>query len=196
MKLYTIYENGALRIVKKVNFAETKVFIIDDMKNIYIWRGLKASENKRKYGLLKAENINKKRKNSAKIQVLDQNQEYGSFLSIMNILRRGLEQTEDIERRDELVLEVDDTLELIDAGLEPDLEAELTLAAHELSQKNKPYKELCKMLAKLQLSIVIGKKAPTKRELEKKTEEIFKSSSTYEELCWLIVNLNKIKEKQ
>ena len=51
------------------------------------------------------------------------------------------------------------------------------------------------MLAQLQLDLVNGSKSTLKKDIEKKTLEIFKSSSTYEELCWLIAELKAIKNK-
>ena len=65
----------------------------------------------------------------------------------------------------------------------------------ELSQENKSYKQLCKMLAQLQLDLIKVSKTTLKKDIENKTQEIFKSSSTYEELCWLIAELKAIKKK-
>ena len=48
----------------------------------------------------------------------------------------------------------------------------------------------------LQLTLVKGKIKPNEKEIKTKADEIFKSSSTYEEICWLIANLTLIKEKK
>ena len=111
------------------------------------------------------------------------------------ILKKGIKEDASVKKRPELELEVEDTLELLDAGLEPDLEAEITLAAHNLLQKNESYKNLCKKLAELQLIILKGKGKASESEIKKKTEEIRKSSSTEKELCWLIAELNLLIEK-
>jgi hypothetical protein len=194
MQLFTLSENGALRKIKKIDFDENKIFIIDDYKIIYIWNGAKSSKKKRELSINKANQLNKKRNNSATINIIDQNKEYGSFLAMMNLLKEGLKDDIEIERRPELELETEDTLELIEAGLTPDLEAEITLEAQELKKQNCTYEELCKMLAELQLNFL--KIKTTKPKIEKKAEEIYKSSSTYDELCWLISQLKILKGKK
>ena len=40
------------------------------------------------------------------------------------------------------------------------------------------------------------KNKPSEKEIAKKATEIHNSSSTYEELCWLIAELSKLKEKE
>jgi hypothetical protein len=188
MLLYSVYENGASRKVKKADFKENKVYVIDESKNIYIWIGSKATKKKKEYAIKKANDIKKKRDKSTNIQIISQNEEFGTFLAIMDDLRRGIEQKASLEIRPELELDIEDTMELIEAGLEPDLIAEINLDAYNISEENKPYKDLCRELAKLQMIILKGKN----KILEK---EIFKSSSTYEEICWLIAQLRKLLEK-
>jgi len=196
MKLYTIYENGVLKIIKKIDFNENKVYIIDDDKKIYIWVGLKASKKKREFGKKKAEILNQKKKKPIKIELLEQNKEYGSFLAIMDLLMEGIDEKKKIERRKELILKVDDTKELIEAGLDLDLEAEITLIAHEISLKNKSYEELSRELAKRQLEFTKDYETISENEIKKKTKEIIKSSTTYEELCWLIGELEILKRRK
>ena len=41
-----------------------------------------------------------------------------------------------------------------------------------------------------------GKGKASEKEIKKKYEEIYKSSSTYDELCWLISELSKFLEKK
>ncbi|MFX0057491.1 MAG: hypothetical protein ACFE85_08225 [Candidatus Hodarchaeota archaeon] len=192
MLLYSVYENGVSRKVKKADFDENKVYVIDEIKTIYIWLGTKASKKKGDFALRKAKNLNIKRDNSAKIQVIKQNEEFGTFLAMMDDLRKGIESESSISKRPELELEIDDTMELIEAGLEPDLIAEINLDAYNISKENKPYEDLCKDLAKLQLSILKNTNKVLEKDIKKKSEEIFKSSSTYEELCWLIAQLRKL----
>ena len=195
MDLYTIYENGALRSINKIGFEDNKVYIVDDGKNIYIWVGLKASENKKEFGKKKAKILNEQKKKPIKIEVLGQNKEYGSFLAIMDILMKGIDQNQSIKRRTELKLKVDDTKELIDAGMALDLEAEITLLAHEISLKNKSYENLSRDLAKKQLEYLKGNKKITENAINKKKQEILKSTSTYEEVCWLLAELEILKNK-
>jgi len=196
MLLYSVTENGALRKVKKVDFNEKKVFLIDDFKTIYIWVGLKASKKKQDLSKKRANELNNKRENTAKIQILGQNQEYGAILAIMDVLKEGLTQSISLERSPELEMEYKDTMELIEIGLDPDFEAEITVAAHKLSEEKRSYEELCRKLAELQLTLLKGKEKALKKDITKKAKEIYKSSSTYEELCRLIVELSILIEKK
>lgn len=194
MILYTVYENGAMRKVSKVDFSNDKVYLIDDYKTIYLWYGLKASNKKKKFGKKRANDLNSKKKKPAKIQIISKDQEHGSFLAIMDILKKGLKVVDSMEKRPELKIQFNETQELIEAGIDPDFEAEITIASHNLSQENHSYEDLCRKLAELQMSFLKGKEKVSENDLKKKTKEIYKSSSTYDELCWLIVELSKLLE--
>lgn len=196
MKLFNVYENGALRKVDKVDFADHKVFLVDDNKKIYLWFGKKSSEKKRKLSEKRAQKIINKRTKKTKLEILHQGKEYGSFLTMIEPLKRGFSESNQGEKRKELNIKVDDTLELIEAGITPDFEAEITLDAHKLSEKNKNYEELCRILAKLQLELINKGKKTEVAAIEKKTIEIYQSSSTYDELCWLIAELRLLKQKK
>lgn len=196
MNLFTIYENGALRKIKKSDFSKVKVYLIEDFKTIYLWFGSNSSKRKREFAKKKANILNDKRKVPANIKIINQNKEYGAFLAIMNILRKGFEENVSPEKREELEIEIEDTLELIDSGLEMDLEAEITLAAHKLSEDQVSYEDLSRQLAELQLTLLRADKKPMEKNLIKKTNEILKSSTTYEELCWLVSELKILVDKQ
>lgn len=197
MKLYSVYENGILKKINRVGFDERKVYLIDDYKVFYLWFGSNSSEKKKEFGKKRAKDLNNKRKTPAKIQIINQNKEFGAFLTIMDILKEGLQKEISKEKSDELVFELEDTLELMDAGLELDLEAEITLKAHKLSQEGISYEDLSKRLAKLQLILLKGKTKPLVGEVKKKTEDILKSSTTFDELTWLVSELEiLIKKKQ
>ncbi|MBA7663187.1 hypothetical protein ES703_71226 [subsurface metagenome] len=194
MRIYSVTENGALRKINKVDFDENKVFLIEDFKVIYLWFGLKASKKKKNLSIKRTEKLKDQRKKSTEIKILNQNQEYGSFLAIMDILKKGLKTVDSMEKRPELKIQFNETQELIEAGIDPDFEAEITIASHNLSQENHSYEDLCRKLAELQMSFLKGKDKVSENDLKKKTEEIYKSSSTYDELCWLIVELSKLLE--
>jgi len=197
MKLYSVYENGVLKKINKVDFNDKKVYLIDDFKICYLWFGSNSSKKKKEFGKKRVKELNTKRKSPAKIQIIHQNQEFGAFLVIMDILKGGLKNETSGEKRGELVFELEDTLELIDAGLELDLEAEITLNAHSISQGGISYEDLAKRLARLQLVLLKGKDKLLDSEIKKKTEEIIKSTSTFEELAWLVSELEiLIKKKQ
>ncbi len=192
MNLFSFSENGAMRKVKKINFNESKVFLIDNFKTLYLWYGEKASKEKKDLSLKRVEKLKETRKKSTKIQVLNQNREHGSFLVIRDILKKGITSSTPIEKRPELKIKYEETIDLLEAGIDPDFEAEITIAAHNLSQKKLSYEDLCHKLAQVQLLLLKGESNIVKKEIEEKAKEIYTSSSTYEELCWLIVSLEKI----
>ncbi|MFW9988360.1 MAG: hypothetical protein ACFFC3_06875 [Candidatus Odinarchaeota archaeon] len=194
MQLYLVTESGALRKINKVDFNETKVFLIDDIKTLYLWFGLKASKKKRKLSIERIEKLKVQRKKSPELIILNQNEEYGSFLAIIDILKKGLKTGETVKKRPELKIRFKDTQELIEAGIDPDFEGEITIAAHNLAQENHKYEDLCEKLAEIQMKFI--KENASEKEIKKKTEEIYKSSSTYEELCWLITELSKLLDKK
>lgn len=194
MQLYLVTESGSLRKISKVDFNENKVFLIDSFNVLYLWFGLKASKKKKDLSIERTEKLKDQRKKSTEIKILNQNQEHGSFLAIMDILKKGLKTVDSMEKRPELKIRFNETQELIEAGIDPDFEAEITIASHNLSQENHSYEDLCRKLAELQMSFLKGKEKVSEDELKKKTEDIYKSSSTYDELCWLIVELSKLLE--
>ena len=196
MILYSVGVSGGLKIISKADFKEDNVYLIDDFKTIYVWFGSNISKKRKDITINKANLLNEKKEETANIQIIDQNKEYGAFIVIRDFLSKGVKQIKAIERRAELKIQIEETMELIEAGLNPDLEAEITIAANDLTQKKKSYKELCETLAKLQLGLIKGSKKTSKDEIQKKTQEIFKSSSTYEELCWLIAQLNTLDKKK
>ena len=196
MLLFNVTENGALRKVTKIDFNENKVYLIDDFRNLYLWFGGKASKKKKDLSVKRAEKLKNEREKNVEIQIMDQNQEYGSFLAIMDILKKGFKQNASVDKRPELEIDIEDTMELIDAGIDPDFEAEITISAHNLAQQKNTYEDLCRKLAELQLDFLKGKKKVLENEIKKKTQEIYKSSSTYDELCWLIAELSKLLEKK
>jgi hypothetical protein len=195
VKLYSIYENSS-RLVKKGVFSNVKAYLVDDLKTIYLWFGSNSSKKKKEFAKKKATILNGKRKVPANIKIINQNKEYGAFLAIMNVLRKGLEENVSPPTREELEIEIEDTLELIDSGLEMDLEAEITLAAHNLSEDKVSYEDLSRQLAELQLTLLRVNGKPSEKEIIKKSNEILKSSTTYEELCWLVSEVKILVDKK
>jgi len=195
MKLYSVGVRGGLKKISKAAFREDEAYLIDDSKTIYLWFGSNITKKRRELSVDKTKLRNEKNENIANIQIIIQNKEYGAFLAIKDALMKGEIKKQNLERRPELEIKFEETLELIEAGLSPDLEAEITLAAHKLSKKNISYKNLCQLLAEMQLDLNKGPNKASKNEIQKKTQEIFKSSSTYEEICWLIAQLKAITDK-
>ena len=195
MNFFSFSENGAMRKVNKIDFNETKVFLIDNFKTLYLWYGEKASTKKKDLSLKKVEKLKETRKKSTKIQVINQNHEHGSFLVIKDILKKGITSSTVIEKRPELKIKFEETIDLLEAGINPDFEAEITIDAHIISQEKWSYEDLCHKLAELQLLFLKGDIKISKKEIEEKAEEIYNSSSTYDELCWLIAQTEKLLEK-
>ncbi len=195
MKLYSVGVRGGLKKISKADFQEDEVYLIDDSKTMYLWFGSNISRKRRDLSIDKTKLRNEKNENAAIIQIITQNKEYGAFIAIKDALMKGEIKKQNLERRPELEIKFEETLELIEAGISPDLEAEITLAAHKLSKKNISYKNLCQLLAEMQLDLIKGPNKASKSDILKKTQEIFESSSTYEEICWLIAQLNAIADK-
>ena len=193
MILYSITENGALRKVTKVDFNENKVFLIDDIKTLYLWIGSKVTDKKKDISIKRTEKLKEQKGKHVKIQILKQNQEFGSFLVLMDLLKKGLESGVELAKRPELKIRFNDTQELIEAGIDPDFEGEITIAAHKIAQENYAYEDLCRKLAEIQMKFI--KEDASEKEIKKKADEIYKSSSTYEEVCWLIAELKALLGK-
>jgi hypothetical protein len=195
MKLYSVGVRGGLKKISKANFQDEEVYLIDDSKTMYLWFGSNITKKRKDISINKANTINDKKDNAANIQIITQNKEYGAFLAIRDALMKGEIKEQNLERRPELKIQFEETLELLEAGISPDLESEITLAAHKLSKKKISYKNLCQLLAEMQLDLNKGPNKASKNEIQRKTQEIFESSSTYEEICWLIAQLNAIANK-
>ena len=105
MQLYHVSDKGELIKLNKLDFTENDVYLIDDEKSIYLWIGLKVSLNKKDLTVRIARNLNRERGGVAKILLMDQNREYGAFLTMMQTLNEGSLQNDIIERRPELILE-------------------------------------------------------------------------------------------
>ncbi|MFW9970717.1 MAG: hypothetical protein ACFFDF_11010 [Candidatus Odinarchaeota archaeon] len=190
MLLYNISENGTLRKITNIDFNENKIFLIDDFKTLYLWIGSKASKKKKDLSVKRIEKLKDQKRKNSKIQIINQDQEFGSFLIIMDLLKKGIKSGESIEKRPELKIKYENTIELIEAGVDPDFEAEITLMAHNLTLKNYSYDDLCRKLAKLQIDFLKDKSKTSEKEIVKKYQEIYKSSATHDELCWLISEIS------
>ncbi len=106
MKLFSINEKGDLIELNKLEFDNQSVYLIDDEKKntVFIWVGLDVPQYKKDITAAWARRLDKDRGGSCKILIMKQNREYGSFLSMMDELKKGLIPGETIERRPELIL--------------------------------------------------------------------------------------------
>ena len=106
MNLYSLDEKGNLIDVSKLDFDEQDVYLIDDIEKntLYVWVGLKVPQYKKDLTAAWARRFDKDRGGACKILIMMQKREYGSFLSMMDQLRKGLIPGESTGRRPELIL--------------------------------------------------------------------------------------------
>ena len=92
MHLFNISDKGELLKVERLTFDENYVFLVDDedKNTIYIWVGLGVPQSKKDITADIARKIDKERGGSAKILIMKQKREYGSFLAMMHDLKKGL----------------------------------------------------------------------------------------------------------
>ena len=105
MQLFSISDGGELIKKDTLSFEENDVYLVDDEEKntIYIWVGLEVPQSKKDITADIARKLDKERGGSAKILIMKQKREYGSFLAMMHNLKKGLIPGETIERRPEFV---------------------------------------------------------------------------------------------
>ena len=107
MKLYRISEKGELEILQFLDFNSNEVYLIDDPDklDIYIWVGLNVPQYMKDITAAYARRFEKEREEETKIHIMKENREFGSFLAMMDLLRRGKIPGKTVERRPELILQ-------------------------------------------------------------------------------------------
>ena len=105
MRLFKISDRGELDPLNRLFFEENDVYFVDDKENntIYIWVGLNVNQDKKDITAEIARKLDKDRGGSAKILIMKQKREYGSFLAMMHNLEKGLIPGETVKRRPEFV---------------------------------------------------------------------------------------------
>ncbi len=106
MNFYSLDDKGNLIDRSKLEFDDNHVYLIDDIekKTLYIWVGLKVPQYKKDLTAAWARRFDKDRGGACKILIMMQKREYGSFLSMMDQLKKGLIPGKSTGRRPELVL--------------------------------------------------------------------------------------------
>jgi len=74
------------------------------------------------------------------------------------------------------------------------LESQIREGAYYLSLKKYSYNDLCWLLAEIIENIRLD--MPSLEDIRSKAEEVFNSSSTYDELCWLNAQMDILIEQQ
>ena len=92
--------------LNNLEFDDHHVYLIDDIEKntLYIWVGLEVPQYKKDLTAAWARRSDKDRGGACKILIMMQKREYGSFLSMMDQLKKGLIPGKSTERRPELVL--------------------------------------------------------------------------------------------
>jgi hypothetical protein len=105
LQLLKIGENGELVKLERLDFEENDVYLVDDEERntIYIWVGSVVDQAKKDITADIARKLDKEHGGSAKILIMKQKREYGSFLVMMHDLKKGLIPGKTIERRPEFV---------------------------------------------------------------------------------------------
>lgn len=102
MQLFFVSEKGHLIKINKFDFKTEEVYVVDDDKTIYLWFGQDAPDSKKKDGILNARKLDYIKEGAAKILMMDQNNEYGAFLAMMDALRDGVDAGGTIVKRPEM----------------------------------------------------------------------------------------------
>ena len=107
MQLFKIDGKGELLQLGRLTFEENDVYLVDDDEKhtIYIWVGNLVPKEKRDITADLARKLDKNRGRSAKILIMKQAREFGSFLAMMQDLMKGHIPGKTIERRHEFRFE-------------------------------------------------------------------------------------------
>lgn len=108
MRLYKINNNGEFVEIYKLEFKDNEIYVIDDIEEntVYIWAGVNSSEKKKEYGAEFARQIEQEQSGKVRVLIMKQNREYGTFLAIMEDLKKGLIPGKHLERRAEMKLNI------------------------------------------------------------------------------------------
>ena len=249
MKLYSLDKKGNLLELDNLDFADHFVYLIDDVekKTLYIWVGLKVPQYKKDLAAAWARRFDKDRGGACKILIMMQKREYGSFLSMMDQLKKGLIPGKSTERRPELELvapkevasstsitseiktpeikkeeaaagvfawlaqlkeyrvpakeseevELEESIEKDEVTIDDEeigLVSQIREGAYYLSLKKYSYNDLCWLLAESIEKVRL--EMPSLEDIRTKSEEVFNSSSTYDELCWLNAQMDILIDQQ
>ena len=212
MRLYKISDNGEIIEIYNLAFKDDEIYIIDDVEKnfVYMWVGVNSSDKKKDHATEFARQIESEQSNEVKILTMKQDREYGSFLAMMEDLKKGLIPGKNVDRRPELKLNIQKRIfekepdlrlsgehEQHDEDLEGeeihDFETQIQEAAYFIYLKNYTYDELCWFLAEKIEKATLG--MPSLEDIRRKAEKLFHSSITYDELCWLNAEIDVLTGK-
>ncbi|MFX1339515.1 MAG: hypothetical protein ACFFDK_12960 [Promethearchaeota archaeon] len=183
MQLYNVDENGDLIKIDKLDFNESDVYIVDDNKNIHIWVGHNTSQHKKDATANLARKLESEHGKETKILIMKQGREYGSFLVMMDNLKKGLLPGITIERRPELELEKpseaieSETIQNIKDEIDPGIDKNI-----------KGWLEQFNKYRKLEPIVIIPEKEEIGLEDQIREEAYYLSLENYDynDLCWML----------
>ncbi|MFW9949183.1 MAG: hypothetical protein ACFFKA_03535 [Candidatus Thorarchaeota archaeon] len=201
MNLYSIDDKGSLIELSNLEFENHHVYLIDDNEKntLYIWVGSEVPQYKKDLTAAWARRFDKDRGGACKILIMKQKREYGSFLSMMEHLKKGLIPGKSTERRPELVLvnpseEPPMKIEEETVEVKDDIDELGTIAwLRQLSKHRKPYSEVFKLERSASIK---GSEEPADVEeinLESQIREaayyLSLKKYSYNDLCWLLAEI-------
>jgi len=218
LRFLKLDDKGELRDIKQIPFDSNEIYVVDDDEIVNIWIGSNNSSEKRVLAERYKEKLEKERGKEIRILIMEENQEYGTFLAIMDDLKEDNAVERIIKKRYEFKLKKPDTkkwMEEIEKYREwsPDKKEEIQKKAEEQFSQFGDMGDLLTDDLKTKISIVAYYIAQEKYEYSElcwmlaeriarqqpmasienirlKSEEIFKSSTSYDELCWLIAQMD------
>ena len=180
MQLFIIEENGDLTEVTKLDFIDEAIYLVDDGRTIYIWVGNEASQKKKINTANLARRLEGDLDENSKILIMKQKREYGSFLAMMDHLKKGILPGVSLERRPELVLEK--PLESINSK-----EGTLETSISQDLQKPIIFKDLGQ---KTEIKISESEENEEEFGLESQIREaayyLSLDNYSYDDLCWML----------
>ncbi|MHA1724449.1 MAG: hypothetical protein ACTSXH_06355 [Promethearchaeota archaeon] len=219
MRLFKLGDKKELIEINKIPFDSGEIYVVDDDDDIVnIWIGSKSTSEKRDFAKKYKEKLEQERGKEIRILIMEENQEYGTFLAIMDDLKGDNAVIRISQKLKEFKLKKPETIKWMEE-IEKYREwssykkEEIQKRAEEqFSQFGEMNDELTENL-KTKISIVAYYIAQEKYEYSElcwmlaerivrqqpmasienirlKSDEIFKSSTSYDELCWLIAQMD------
>jgi hypothetical protein len=190
MKLYYVSDNGDLIEINKLDFIDNYAYIVDDDTVIYVWVGLQTSQKKKDITAKIVRRLDKERDNAAKILIMKQKREYGSFLAMMDNLKKGVLPGVTIERRPELKLEKPSKTIEIEASTvsskksETEMETNLEKYLQQLKKYRKPEPE--KAISEPEKVISKPEEIGLETEIKEAAYYLSLDNYSYNDLCWML----------
>ena len=195
--MLNVNSQGEFNEVEKLAFLNSDVYIVDDEKTIYIWVGNDVPQDLKDKTASIARALDKDRGGAAKILIMKQKREYGSFLAMMDDLRKGLIPGHTVERRPELDLTLEESEEEVNPKEVEEPEVVKWLKQQKEYRKETPEEKYLDVVADtVEEEIEVSDRMPIQKELPEgfvmedhvKVAAYYLSREGYDynELCWIL----------